>query len=195
MSNRWQLQGSILYSAFRGNAAPTYGSTEGESSLFDNPNVMINSYGRVAFDRPFQVKIMGTVMLPYDIILTGYFQHRSGSAWRRTIERVYFPSSINTQDSYTGYAAETLGSRRNTTYTMIDMRVEKSFAFGDFGKLSIYIDAFNLGGRSGYNVNQNPYPRLWPYRTPPEITLSSTYADITSGYGVRSFRFGAKFSF
>ena len=75
------------------------------------------------------------------------------------------------------------------------MRVEKTFAFGDFGKLSIYIDAFNVAGRSGYNVNQNPYPRLWPYRDPPEITLSSTFADITSCYGVRSFRFGAKFSF
>jgi hypothetical protein len=31
MSNGWQLQGSILYSAFKGNASPEYGATEGES--------------------------------------------------------------------------------------------------------------------------------------------------------------------
>ncbi len=195
MSNRWQLQGSILYSAFKGNAAPTYGATEGQSGLFDNPNTLINSYGRVAFDRPLQIKIMGTVMLPLDIVFTAYIQHRSGSAWRRTISRVYFPSSIDTQDSYDDIAPETLGTRRNASYTMLDMRMEKSFTFGEFGKLSFYIDAFNLGGRSGYNISQNPNPYIWPYRDPPEIELDSDYALVTSGYGTRSFRFGVRFTF
>ncbi len=78
---------------------------------------------------------------------------------------------------------------------MLDMRVEKSFTCGEFGKLSLYIDAFNLGGRSGYNVVQNPYPRLRFDRDPAEYDLRSTYADITSVYGSRSFRIGAKFSF
>ncbi len=195
MSNGWQLQGSILYSAFKGNASPTYGSTEGESSLFDNPNTMINSYGRVAFDRPLQIKLIGSVMLPGDIVFTGYFQHRSGSAWRRTISRVYFPSSIDTQDTYDDVAPETIGTRRNAPYTMLDIRVEKSFTFGELGKLSFYIDAFNLAGRSGYNVEQNPNPYIWPYRDPPEIDLDSDYGDITSAYGSRSFRIGAKFAF
>ena len=195
MSNGWQLQGSILYSAFKGNASPTYGSTEGESSLFDNPNTMINSYGRVAFDRPLQIKLIGSVMLPGDIVFTGYFQHRSGSAWRRTISRVYFPSSIDTQDTYDDVAPETIGTRRNAPYTMLDIRVEKSFTFGELGKLSFYIDAFNLAGRSGYNVEQNPNPFIWPYRDPPEIDLDSDYGDITSAYGSRSFRIGAKFAF
>ncbi len=195
MSSGWQLQGSVLYSAFRGNAAPTYGATEGESSMFDNPNVMLNSYAPTSFDRPFQLKLIGSVILPLDIIFTGYFQARSGSPWRRTIERVYFPSSLATQDTYTWVAPEKNGSRRNPPYTMLDIRIEKAFAIGDFGKLSLYLDAFNLGGRSGYSVNGNPYPRIWYYRDPPEIDLSSGYGDVTSAYGVRSVRFGAKFSF
>jgi len=195
MSNRWQLQGSILYSAFKGNTDPGYSATEGESTMFNNPNVMINSYGHISFDRPLQIKLIGSVMLPMDIVFTGYFQHRSGSAWRRTIDRVYFPSSIDTQDTYVGVAAETDGTRRNPPYTMIDIRVEKSFTFGDFGKLSLYIDAFNLGGRSGYNINQNPYPRIRTDRDPPTYADSTTYADVTSAYGSRSFRIGAKFAF
>jgi len=196
MSNRWQLQGSILYSAFKGNALPTYSDTEGESSLFDNPNVMINSYGRVSYDRPLQIKLMGTVMLPLDIILTAYFQHRSGSAWRRTISRVYFPDEIAdiSHDTYVGVAAETRGTRRNPPYTMLDMRLEKFFTIGDFGKLSFYVDAFNLGGRSGYNISQNPNPYLFE-DSPDSYEIDSDYADITSIYGVRSFRIGAKFSF
>jgi hypothetical protein len=196
MSNRWQLQGSVLYSSFKGNCDPGYSATEGESGMFDNPNVMINSWGRVAFDRPWQVKLMGSVILPYDIILTGYFQHRSGSAWGRTLGRVYFPSSIDTQDSYASSIwAEPDGTRRNPPYTMFDMRLEKTFNISDFGKLGLICDIFNLFGRSGYNINGNPAPYIWPYRDPPEIDLSSTYGELTSAYGVRSIRFGVRFTF
>ncbi len=197
MSNRWQMQGSILYSTFKGNCDPGYSDTEGESGMFDNPNVMINSYGRVAFDRPLQIKVMTSVILPFDIVLTGYLQHRSGSPWRRTISRVYFPDSIAdiSHDTYVGVDPETLGTRRNRTYTMLDMRLEKSFTFGDFGKLSIYVDAFNLGGRSGYNVDQNPNPRLYFDEDPPRYEIDSEYGNVNSAYGVRSIRVGARFTF
>jgi hypothetical protein len=199
MSNGWQLQGSILYSAFRGNTDPGYSATEGESTMFDNPNVMINGYGPLSFDRPFQLKLMGSVILPFDIIFTGYFQARSGSPWGRDIARVYFPDTIDTQDSYVGVAAEKNGSRRDPPYTMLDIRIEKSFPIGDFGKLSLYLDAFNLGGRSGYSITANPSPYIHaPEGWDPadvEYELSSTYGDVTSCYGVRSVRFGMKFSF
>ncbi|NIO48339.1 MAG: hypothetical protein GTN73_02700 [Candidatus Aminicenantes bacterium] len=195
MSNRWQLQGSILYSAFRGNADPGYNATEGESGMFDNPNVMINSYGPLSFDRPFQLKLMGSVILPFDIIFTGYLQGLSGSPWRRGIRRVYFPSSIATQDTFVGVWPEKNGSRRDPPYTMLDIRIEKSFNIGDFGKLSLYLDAFNLGGRSGYIINGNPGPDIWPYRDPPEIELDSTYGLVNSCYGIRSFRLGIRYTF
>jgi hypothetical protein len=199
MSNGWQLQGSVLYSAFRGNTDPGYSATEGESGMFDNPNVMINSYGPLSFDRPFQLKLMGSVILPFDIIFTAYFQARSGSPWGRDISRVYFPSGIATQDDYVGVSAEKNGSRRDPPYTMLDVRIEKSFPIGDFGKLSLYLDAFNLGGRSGYSITANPNPYIWPPegRDPADVEyeLGSTYGDVTSCYGVRSVRFGMKFSF
>jgi len=197
MSNRWQLQGSILYSAFKGNTAPTYSATEGESGMFDNPNVMINAYGRVDYDRPLQIKLMGSIMLPHNIILTGYIQHRSGSAWGRSISRVYFPDSIAdiSHDTYVGVSPETSGTRRNTPYTMLDMRVEKSFTFGERGKLSFYIDAFNIGGRSGINVSRNPNPYIYPSEDPPEIELDTDYGLVTSCYGTRSFRLGVRFTF
>lgn len=195
MSNGWQMQGSVLYSAFKGNSDPGYSATEGESGMFDNPNVMINSYGRLPFDRPLQVKLMGSVMLPYDFVLTGYFQYRSGSAWARTISRVYFPSSIDTQDSYASVAAEKTGERRNPPYTMLDVRLEKSFNISTFGKFSLFLDAFNVGGRAGFNVSQNPNPYIWPYRNPPEIELDSDYGMVTSAYGVSSVRFGMRFTF
>lgn len=193
MSNRWQLQGSILYSSFKGNTDPGYSATEGESGMFDNPNTMINSYGPLYFDHPLQIKLIGSIMLPYDIVFTGYFQARSGSPWGRTISRVYFPDSIDTQDSYASVNAEVPGIRRNSPYTALDMRVEKTFTFGERGRLSLYVDAFNIGARSGYNISQNPNPYIWPDEQ--RIELDTDYGLVTSCYGVRSFRFGAKFTF
>jgi hypothetical protein len=195
MSNNWQFQGSILYSSFRGNTDPGYSATEGQSSMFDSPNTLTNAYGSVAFDRPFQLKLMGTYIFPYDIILSAYIQARSGSAWRRTFSRIYFPKSMDVQASYVSVPAETNGSRRNATYTNIDLRVEKAFSISDFGKVNVYVDIFNIAGRSGININQNPSGWLRYDRDPVEYYFDTNYGLITSVYGVRSVRIGARFSF
>jgi len=196
MSNGWQLKGSVIYSAYKGNAAPTYGATEGENTLLDNPNTMINYYGRTIYDHPLQIKLIGTVILPYDFIVTAYFHHRTGSPWARTLDRVYFPSSIATGWSYaSSILTEPSGSRRNPAYTNLDMRLEKSFSFGDYGKLSLYADIFNVAGRKTLNVDRNPNGRLWYYRDPPEYELDSTYGRINSISGVRSIRLGVRYSF
>jgi hypothetical protein len=197
MANNWQLKGSVLYSSFKGNAQPTYGDTEGESSLFNSPNSMINSYGRVAYDRPLQIKLMGTYILPYDFIVSAYLQYLSGAAWGRTFDRVYFPTDLPVHEhhDYVFIRAEPRGTRREAPITEMDLRVEKSFSIGDFGKLNVYVDVFNLGGRSGININKDPNARLKYYETPISYKLGSTYGDITSIYGVRSVRFGLRFSF
>lgn len=197
MTNNWQLKGSIMYSRFRGNTSPEYGATEGASSMFDDPNVMINSYGSVAFDRPFQVRIMGTYILPYDFILSGYFQHRSGAAWGRTLSRVYFPDEIADigQDSYVSVSAEPNGTRRHPSYTNIDLRLEKAFRFGQIWMLNAFVDIFNLAGRGGVNVNQDHNLYYRGDRTPVEWYPNTTYGLITSVYGVRTIRFGARLSF
>jgi len=196
MSHGWQLKGSIIYSSFKGNAAPTYGATEGENTLLDNPNTMINYYGSTYYDHPLQIKLMGTVMLPYDFIVTAYFQHRSGNPWARTLDRVYFPSEIPTDWSYASdVLTETNGSRRDPAITTLDMRLEKSFSLGNYGKLSFYVDIFNVAGRKTLNVDRNPDARLYFYRDPPEYRLSSTYGRINSITGVRSARIGLRWSF
>jgi len=73
------LKGSILYIAFKGNADHDYGGAEGETTLFDNPISLINAYGRIRYDRPLNVKILGTYILPWDIVISAHFNYRSGS--------------------------------------------------------------------------------------------------------------------
>jgi hypothetical protein len=91
--------------------------------------------------------------------------------------------------------AEAPGSRRGPSYTNLDIRIEKEFKLGNTGRVNFYVDIFNLGGRSGVNVNQDPAPYLRYDQSPVAYTPSTTYAQITSIYGVRSARLGARFSF
>ncbi len=195
MSNKWQLNGSILYSSFKGNAEGTYSPTEGESGMFDNPNTLVNGYGPIWFDRPLQIKIMGTYILPYEIIASAYLRHQSGSPWERTLERVYFPAGFGAQQTYVSVNAEPRGTQRNRTYTNLDLRVEKSFSFGNYGKLNFYVDVFNAAGYSGVNINQNPNGRVRYDLTPVRYDLSTVYRLVTSIYGVRSIRAGLRWNF
>jgi len=196
MSHKWQLKASILYSSFKGNSEATFGPTEGKSTAFNDPNTLINAYGPLWFDRPLQIKIMGTYFLPYDIIISAYFQHFSGAPWGRTISRVYFPEDFPAvQETYVGVNAEVPGARRREPFTNLDLRIEKSFVFGGHGRLNFYVDIFNLAGHSGVNINEDPAPRLRFDNDPPVYQLSSTYAMVTSVYGVRSFRLGVRWSF
>ena len=195
MSNKWQLKGSLIYSKFKGNVSPTYDATSGDSEIFNTPNTLINGYGCTAFDRPLQMKIMGTCILPYDFILSAYFQYLSGTPWRRTINRIYFPSGAPVQQTYVGINAEPLGTRRNEPYTNLDLRLEKSFSFGGSGKLNIYVDIFNVFGRSGFVVNNDPNGYLYYFDSPPSFEYDSVYGSITSVYGVRYARLGIRLEF
>lgn len=195
MSNRWQLKGSVVYCSFKGNVEATYLPTEGESTVFNNPNTLVNTYGSLWFDRPIQVKLMGTLVLPYDIIVSAYFQHYSGIPWNRTIARVYFPSDFRpVQETYVAVNAEVSGSRRRAPYTTIDFRIEKGFSVQN-GKVEFFLDVFNLAGRSGVIVDDNPAPWLRFDQVPRGYEASSTYGNILNVYGVRSLRLGARWSF
>jgi len=196
MSNRWQFKGSLIYSAFKGNADPRYGAAEGETVFLDNPNTLINAYGRMPYDHPLQIKLMGTIMLPLDFIVTAYFQHRSGSPWGRNLYRVYLPDDAPTQSEYaSSINAEPIGTRRNPTRTMLDMRVEKTFSFGDYGKLSLYVDIFNVGANRTLSVNRNPDAELLFFEDPPVYDPDPNYGRINSVDGVRSIRLGFRWRF
>lgn len=195
MSNRWQLRGSIIYSAFKGNANHNYGGAEGETTLYDNPNSLINAYGRIRYDRPVNIKILGTYVLPWDIVVSAYFNYRSGTPWARTIARVYFPSGFGAQTSYVGVAAEPSGAQRYPSETTLDLRVEKGFNFEKLGKLSFYLDVFNAGGQTFLSVQQNPNGYVYFYESPPRYVLDTTYKRVNSVSGVRSLRLGIRWSF
>jgi hypothetical protein len=197
MSNRWQLMASVVWSKAWGNIGGSYGSSYGASGNFDNPNSFVYGDGRLDYDRPLNVKIQSTVILPLDIILSGYFNYRSGSPWRRSVT-VYIPEDDKYKwpgDAY-GVPTEENGTRRNAPVTTLDIRVEKRFRIGERFSIGGYIDILNALGRSGYSITGNPGGYL-NYSDPnnPTFERFGTYGDITGAYGNRTYKFSLRFTF
>lgn len=197
MSNNWQLLASYVFSKAWGNIGGDYGSSYGASAGFDTPNSWVYTGGRLDYDRPHNIKIQSTVILPYEFILSTYINHASGSPWRRTVT-VYIPDDPKYKYPGTSYSVgtELSGTRRNAPLTTMDLRVEKRFRFGERFSIGAYLDIINLMGRSGLDITSNPGGYL-DYSDPANPTFSrfGTYGNITGAYGNRVYKVSLRFTF
>ena len=90
-SNRWQLLGSYVYSQARGTDDTDFsegegrGSSLGFSSLWTDPNTRFGGYGPMSHDVPHQIKLSGSVVLPYEILFGAFYNGLSGRAYTKTV--------------------------------------------------------------------------------------------------------------
>lgn len=191
MSNRWQFSGSIVWSKLWGDVQSRYDYT-GWGFLM-HPNALINSFGRLEFDRPLVIKLQGTVILPVDIYLSGYFRHLDGWPQTRTLD-IFFPPVINgiPVESMTGINADSLGSKRGPSSDILDMRVEKRFNLGKYGKISAALDVFNVLGFSSLSVYTNAGGYIYPDGS---FQRYPYYGQILSAGGQRLIRVTLRYSF
>jgi len=200
LSHNWELQGSLTFSSYKGNIGSGYKDTDFETAAFSSPNSLINSYGPLAFDRPVQFRLMGTALLPWDVVVSAYFQAYSGIPWNRTLSRVYFPSDFGAtyggvQTPYATVNAETIGSHRYEAYINLDLHLEKGFSLGGGGKFSVIADIFNVLGRRG-QVYYNDQAGTLHYDTlPVTYQTAANFGTLASLYGVRALRLGVRIGF
>lgn len=205
MAEGWQLSGSIVYSKAYGNIGGWYGESWGWSGAGDSPNYFVNRDGRQSVDRPLQIKLMGTAQLPYRIFLSAYYQLFTGSPWGRyanirppsawcTANNAYYSSG-----TYYGVYIEPIDTRQNRGWNRLDLRAEKEFLLGDFGRLGFYIDAINVLGWSGVGVGRDDIYRWRPdfegFNQPGTVFTESSYKAISSVSGIRTVRFSLRLAF
>ena len=202
MSNGWQLNGSVVYSKAYGNIGGWYGESWGWSGAGDSPNSFVNSYGLTSVDRPLQIKLMGTAQLPYRIFLSAYYRFFSGSPWVREGYIVPPSSWCAEHNAYQDYYWVNIESRetprRNRSVNYLDLRLEKEFRLGSFGRLGVYVDALNVLGFSNVNVGRNDVYIYYPVAendSSGSVTLSSGYKVVSSVSGVRTIKASIRFSF
>ena len=205
MADGWQFNGSIVYSKAYGNIGGWYNESWGWSGAGDNPNYFVNMDGAMNIDRPLQIKLMGTAQLPYRIFLSAYYRFFLGSPWGR-FANIRPPSSWCTANNayyssgtYYGVYIEPVDTRRNRSYNYLDIRLEKEFRLGDFGRIGAYVDALNVLGYSNVNVGRDDIYRWRPsaegFGQTGDVFTESSYKAISSVTGVRTIKVSVRFSF
>jgi len=177
-SNRWQLYASYVYAYGRGNR----GFSGGYSSLYDNPNTLINVFGRDSAIFPHQVKIQGTWGGPWGIQIGGYFSYMAGAYYTRTIRSGDL--GLNLSQGNTTILAEGKGSREYPALKTLDLRAEKDFLIAKKVKINLMLDAFNV-----FNSNT---------KTNGETISSSSaiiFQNMTGIQTPRIFRLGVRLGF
>ena len=197
LSHQWEMQGSLIFSSYKGNIGAGYTDTDLENTAFNNPNTLINAYGPLAYDRPWQFKLMGTVILPWEWVVSAYLQAYSGIPWHRTLSRVYFPADFGAeyggvQTPYAVVNAETPGTHRYEAYINLDLHLEKRLSIGGDSRVSLIADIFNVLGRRGQMTYADQAGTLRYDILPVTYQTAANFGSLAGLYGVRALRIGLR---
>jgi hypothetical protein len=187
----WMLGGSVVFAKNYGDYEIAGGTGRGQ---FQTPNYLTNRQdARQPFDRPVQVKLWGSLMLPGRLLASYNF------IWNRTVTVQPPPAwaaangaTITSQTIW----LETRGDRRNQAVSNLDMRVEKQFRVGGSRQIGLFIDGFNLTGFSYLTFQPNP-GGTWAPDGPNTTAGRFTPAAVgpLGQVGVRTFRLSARYTF
>jgi hypothetical protein len=145
LATNWSFQ--IDFSAFKSTAATNPGNRVFENDpgvpgrLFDNPNTLINAYGRLFFDRAYTARIAAYYVVPFGIRLACMAKYYDGRPFgRKLIIRNLTQSPFYVMATPRGQP----GGFRTESHANVDLRAEKEFLLSDRKRLSVIVDIYNL---------------------------------------------------
>jgi hypothetical protein len=147
MSNRWSLLASYGWTKSYDQAATIQGNAVRGNALPQSPNDKINANdkGQLIYTRS-TVKVNGTWNSPFwDITMSPLIRYQQGIPFGRTFASNLSYGSVR-------FLAEPLGTRRQDTILIADLRVEKTQTFGS-RNISVFFDIYNM-------FNANPAQNL-----------------------------------
>jgi hypothetical protein len=191
-TNRWQGRISYVYSKsegyLRNNGAPTYG----QETFFETPTLsLVNSFGYTNNDRPHELKVLGTWVVPkVEINLSGYYRFLSGRPYtpfqRFGTSAINWPTSAGRQPFL-----EPRGNRRLENESYLDLRVEKVFNISGAGRIAVFTDIQNLFNASTVDAVNARYPNISVAGYDDPIAFEGP----TNVVQPRRFTLGARWSF
>lgn len=143
-ANKWQLMVSYVYSKAWGTSSNDHDS-EGDNSFANsgafstNRNLQTNIDGRLFFDPTHMIKIQGSLMLPFNVILGANFSYISGMPYAREARTTF--ETMNSRPLY--LKTTKTGEYKMPDVANLDLSLEKIFVVGQF-KLGVLLDMSNL---------------------------------------------------
>ena len=192
-SNGWSLDSSLVWSDLTGNTDFRYGGASGYASDFEDLNNTVNAEGKMPFNSDWVFKIAGSVDLPWKILLSGFYQYRTGEYWTPyvRINGLYYNDRSNVYMTERG--AEQYDDRQ-----VLDLKLQKDFSLGGDMVIGIFVDVFNLlDGDEVTSVSQRWGDYDYDWQNHPEGSgwfERSGYKAPLDIQNPRTVRLGAKFS-
>lgn len=135
MSNRWQMQGSYVYSRMTGDLPLDY----------TNPNNLLSFVGQgsayaqgasTSPDQPHAFKLLGSYQAPYGITLGANYQALSGLPTDRVLSVAFSQGTSNLR-------MEPLGSYRADTLNLLSLRADKTFKIAGTNRIGLIAELHN----------------------------------------------------
>jgi len=142
----WRALGSYTYSRASGLQVSSGPAAAGEqlstltsSGVFGrDPNDLHNARGRLANDRPHMFRTMGSVDVPRTgLVVAGNLRYFSGKPWAASTQ-------VSLPQGNRRVLLEPPGSRRLSSQSLVDLRVSKTFRFGNMQRLELMMDLLNV---------------------------------------------------
>jgi hypothetical protein len=157
MSNRWQMQGSYVWSRLDGVQPGITTSTstvrcgsQAQSSCLDftNPNNLLAfvGQGRGANDQPHAFKLLGSYQAPYGVTVGVNYQALSGLPRDRRL-------TVSLSQGSRGIPVEPRGTYRADFLNLLSLRADKSFALGGAYRASLVVELHNVLNSSAAQNN------------------------------------------
>lgn len=189
-SNGWSARASVVWSESKGNTFAANGYTD----EWADRNGQTNADGLLARNSEWEVKVSGSVDLPWGLLASAYYQFYSGENWTPTV----LIRGLYRNDRQTVFLNER-GSERLPDRNLLDLKLSKQFRLGARSSITVFADAFNvLNSDTELSVDNNLGTYRYNYRNHPAgstFQARSAYRGVTAIERPREIRLGARFSF
>jgi outer membrane receptor protein involved in Fe transport len=143
-SHNWMLSASLIYSKSEGLNMIGHNTGASQQAMIwyndgfgSDPNDLINAYGLMQSDRPWILKVQGSYTFPWDILASLNYIYQTG----RPIPSF---TGFYLDQGWRSVLAEPRGDDRFPNWSMLDLRLQKTFNIGDIVKFHAIFDVFNV---------------------------------------------------
>lgn len=188
-SHGWSARASVVWADLRGNAF----KANGYVPEWQDANGQVNAEGALPGFSRWEVKVSGSVDLPFGFLASAYYLFLSGERWTPFVQmRGLF------KNDRTNVFTEERGSEKLPDRSTVDLRLSKSFDLGGRFRATLYADAFNVfNSDTALSVDAYWGNYRYDFRNPSRSTFQkrSAYGRTLTIERPREIRLGVRFSF
>jgi hypothetical protein len=148
-TNNYQFISSYVYSSLIGNYEGLFRNDNGQSdpnitSLFDLPELLPNTYGRLPNDRPHQFKFDGTYRWGFGLLTSASFRAQSGTPFNALVPHFLYGNNEGFGVPRGTAINPVTGRNRTPTTYNLDLGFHYPIVFSETRQLRLQLDWFNV---------------------------------------------------